>query len=78
MQLRPFFFVEVGFLTKRENYIPRTLGRYPEELLVQADEHALGIGPEILGMRSGAIRRLAVVADFDDFERASKGFGRDH
>ena len=51
-------------MTKRENYIPpaRTVGPYPEELLVQADEHALGIGPEILGMRSGAIRRLVVMA----------------
>ena len=51
-------------MANRENYITpaRALGPYPEELLAQADEHALGIGPEVLGMRSGAIRRLVVMA----------------
>ena len=39
-----------------------TRSPYPEGLLVQADEHALEIGPEVLGMRSGAIRRLAELA----------------
>ena len=47
-------------MAKRENYTTptRTLGPYPEELLVQADEYA----PEALGTRSGAIRRLVELA----------------
>ncbi len=51
-------------MARRDNYITptRTLGPYPEELLVQADEHALEIGPDVLGMRSGAIRRLVELA----------------
>ena len=51
-------------MAKRENYITpiRTLGPYPEELLVQADEYALNIGPEVLGMKGGTIRRLLELA----------------
>ena len=51
-------------MAKRENYIAptRTLGPYPEEILVQADEYALKIGTEVLGMRGGTIRRLLELA----------------
>ena len=47
-------------MAKRENYITptRTFCPYPEEILVQADEYALKIGTEVLGMRGGTIRRL--------------------
>ncbi len=51
-------------MAKRANHAAR--GRiivpYPEELLVQTDEHAKEIGPVVLGTRSGAIRRLVELA----------------
>ena len=60
MQVRPFFVCGDWSLAKRENYIipTRTDCPYPEEILVQADEYALKIGPDVLGMRGGTIQRL--------------------
>ena len=51
-------------LAKRQNYVTptRTPGPYPEELMLQADEHALEVVPEVLRTRSGAIRRLVELA----------------
>ena len=63
-------------MAKRENYMTpaRTPVPYPEELLLQADEHALEIGPEILGMRSGAVRRLVELALTLERDSEKKGY----